>query len=81
VAIRLRHSGHRNPLGIAFDEQGTLGLRDGAVTVTKLNRHQLPRYLINAIFVSEGEHYNGTKIPVMLQCPSFRPLDFAVPAI
>jgi glucose/arabinose dehydrogenase len=82
VADQIWSLGHRNPLGIAFDEQGTLwthemGPRDGDELnrITRATNYGYP-------FVSEGEHYNGTKIPSHASMPIFQAPDFAwVPAI
>jgi glucose/arabinose dehydrogenase len=82
VAGQVWSLGHRNPLGIAFDEQGTLwahemGPRDGDELnrITRATNYGYP-------FVSEGEHYNGTKIPSHASMPIFQAPDIAwVPAI
>jgi aldose sugar dehydrogenase len=82
VADQVWSLGHRNPLGIAFDEQGTLwthemGPRHGDELnrITRATNYGYP-------FVSEGEHYNGTKIPSHASMPIFQAPDFAwVPAI
>ncbi|MFT6896531.1 MAG: glucose/arabinose dehydrogenase [Paraglaciecola sp.] len=82
VAAQVWSLGHRNPLGIAFDEQGTLwahemGPRDGDELnrITRATNYGYP-------FVSEGEHYNGTKIPSHASMPIFQAPDMAwVPAI
>ncbi|MFT4790114.1 MAG: glucose/arabinose dehydrogenase [Paraglaciecola sp.] len=74
--------GHRNPLGIAFDEQGTLwahemGPRHGDELnrITRATNYGYP-------LVSEGEHYNGTQIPSHASMPIFQAPDMAwVPAI
>lgn len=82
VADQVWSLGHRNPLGIAFDNQGTLWTHEmGPFGGDELNR------IIRATnygypFVSEGNHYNGTKILNHAAMPIFQAPDIAwVPAI
>jgi glucose/arabinose dehydrogenase len=82
IAAQVWSLGHRNPLGIAFDEQGTLwahemGPRHGDELnrITRATNYGYP-------FVSEGKHYNGTQIPSHASMPIFQAPDMAwVPAI
>jgi glucose/arabinose dehydrogenase len=74
--------GHRNPLGIAFDEEGKLWVHEmgprGGDELNMIRRATNYGYP----FVSEGEHYNGTKIPSHASMPIFQAPDIAwVPAI
>jgi len=82
IAAQVWSLGHRNPLGLAFDQHGTLwahemGPRDGDELnqIRRATNYGYP-------FVSEGEHYNGTKIPSHASMPIFQAPDIAwVPAI
>ncbi|MEM7083125.1 MAG: PQQ-dependent sugar dehydrogenase [Pseudomonadota bacterium] len=63
VTAEIWSLGHRNPLGLAFDDEGQLwnsemGPRDG----DELNR-VLPGKNYGYPLVSNGEHYNGDPIP------------------
>jgi aldose sugar dehydrogenase len=74
--------GHRNPLGIAFDSEGRLWEQEmgpkGGDELNLIVRSKNYGYP----FVSEGEHYNGTKIPSHASMPIFEaPAVAWVPAI
>jgi aldose sugar dehydrogenase len=74
--------GHRNPLGIAFDSEGRLWEQEmgpkGGDELNLIIRSKNYGYP----FVSEGEHYNGTKIPSHASMPIFEaPAVAWVPAI
>ncbi|MDP5131434.1 MAG: PQQ-dependent sugar dehydrogenase [Paraglaciecola sp.] len=82
VASEVWSLGHRNPLGIAFDQQGNLWTHEmGPRHGDELNRiMRATNY--GYPFVSEGEHYNGTTIPSHASMPIFQAPDLAwVPAI
>lgn len=74
--------GHRNPLGIDFDEQGNLwshemGPRHGDElnVIEKARNYGYP-------IVSQGDHYSGVKIPNHEEFPIYKaPVNAWVPAI
>ena len=74
--------GHRNPLGIDFDEQGNLcshemGPRHGDELniIEKARNYGYP-------IVSQGDHYSGVKIPNHEEFPIYKaPVNAWVPAI
>ncbi|MFZ8198389.1 PQQ-dependent sugar dehydrogenase [Alteromonas portus] len=74
--------GHRNPLGIDFDEQGNLWVHemgprhgDELNLIEKARNYGYPT-------VSQGDHYSGVKIPNHEDIPIFKPPELAwVPAI
>ena len=74
--------GHRNPLGLAFDASGQLWAHEmGPAHGDELNRIvRSSNY--GYPFVSEGDHYDGTKIPNHASMPVFTAPAIAwVPAI
>ncbi len=76
VAAEVWSLGHRNPLGIAFDSAGQLwNVEMGPKGGDELNRVEAGRNYGYPI-VSDGDHYNGTKIPNHDTRP-----EFAAPAI
>ncbi|MCZ8529064.1 PQQ-dependent sugar dehydrogenase [Alteromonas sp. PRIM-21] len=74
--------GHRNPLGIDFDEQGNLWVHemgprhgDELNLIEKARNYGYPT-------VSQGDHYSGVKIPNHEDIPIFKSPELAwVPAI
>lgn len=82
IADQVWTLGHRNPLGIAFDSEGRLWEQEmgpkGGDELNLIVRSQNYGYPA----VSEGDHYNGTKIPNHASVPTFEaPAVAWVPAI
>jgi len=74
--------GHRNPLGIDFDEQGNLWAHEmGPQNGDELNSIERGRNY-GYPMVSQGDHYSGVKIPNHEDYPVFKAPELAwVPAI
>lgn len=74
--------GHRNPLGIDFDQKGRLWVHEmGPRHGDELNLIEVGRNYGYPV-VSQGEHYSGVKIPSHESNPVFKaPLKDWVPAI
>jgi aldose sugar dehydrogenase len=82
VSEQIWSLGHRNPLGLAFDANGQLWeLEMGPRHGDELNRIQRATNYGYPV-VSEGDHYNGTKIPDHASMPIYQAPEIAwVPAI
>lgn len=82
VSAEIWSLGHRNPLGIAFDGDGTLWAHEmGPRGGDELNHIERARNY-GYPNVSEGEHYSGVKIPSHDEIPIYqKPAKYWVPAI
>lgn len=71
VTAEIWSSGHRNPLGLAFDNKGQLWNTEmGPLHGDELNR-VLPGKNYGYPIVSDGDHYNGDEIPDHHTRPEF----------
>ncbi len=82
VTAQIWSLGHRNPLGLAFDAEGRLWNQEmGPAHGDELNLVQ-PGLNYGYPIVSNGDHYNGDKIPDHDTRPEFEPpVEYWVPAI
>ena len=82
ITAQIWSSGHRNPLGLAFDDQGRLWNTEmGPLHGDELNLVK-PRANYGYPIVSNGDHYSGEPIPDHDTRPEFeKPAVFWVPGI
>lgn len=82
VTAQIWSLGHRNPLGLAFDEEGQLWNSEmGPLHGDELNK-VMPTKNYGYPIVSNGDHYNGDPIPDHDTRPEFEaPMVYWVPSI